>query len=65
MTLFHLTRRLIDISSLTGDEGAAGLFLATHLEDLGYHVEKQEIGSGRFNVLATTEQPPRIVFSTR
>jgi acetylornithine deacetylase len=64
MTLFELTRRLIDISSLTGDEGAAGSFLATYLEDLRYRVETQEIGPGRFNVLATTEQPPRIVFST-
>ena len=64
MKLFELTRRLIDIPSLTGDEGAAGSFIATHLEGLGYRVEKQEIAPGRFNVLATTGAPPRIVFST-
>ena len=64
MILFDLTRRLIDIPSLTGDEGAAGSFLATHLKGLGYRVETQEIAPGRFNVLATTEAPPRIVFST-
>ena len=64
MTLFDLTRQLIDIPSLTGDEEAVGLFVAEHLDGLGYRVEKQDIGSNRFNVLATTEQPPRIVFST-
>jgi acetylornithine deacetylase/succinyl-diaminopimelate desuccinylase-like protein len=64
MNLFELTRQLIDIPSLTGDEGAAGSFLATHLEGLGYRVETQEIAASRFNVLATTEAPPRIVFST-
>ena len=64
MNLFELTRRLIDIPSLTGDEGAAGEFLATHLEGLGYRVETQEIAPARFNVIATTEAPPRIVFST-
>lgn len=62
--LFALTRRLINIPSLTGDEGAVGSFLAQHLEDLGYRVERQEIASGRFNILATTEQPPHVVFST-
>ncbi len=64
MTLFELTRQLIDIPSLTGDEGDAGLFLANYLEDLCYRVEKQEIAPGRFNVLATTEAPPHVVFST-
>ena len=64
MTLFDLTRQLIDIPSLTGDEGAVGSFLASHLESLKYRVERQEVAPGRFNVLATTEAPPRIVFST-
>lgn len=62
--LFDLTRKLIDIPSLTGDEAAAGSFLATHLEGLGYRVETQEVTPGRFNVLATTEAPPHVVFST-
>jgi acetylornithine deacetylase len=64
MSLFELTRQLIDIPSVTGEEGAVGSFLVGHLEDLGYRVEKQEIAPGRFNVLATTGEPPRIVFST-
>ena len=62
--MFNLTRQLIDIPSLTGEEGAVGSFLVTWLEDLGYRVERQQIAPERFNVLATTGEPPRIVFST-
>ncbi|MFN2406710.1 MAG: M20/M25/M40 family metallo-hydrolase [Pyrinomonadaceae bacterium] len=64
MSVFALTRQLIDISSLTGDEKGVGDFLATHLASLGYEVERQEIASDRFNVIATTGEAPRIVFST-
>jgi acetylornithine deacetylase len=64
MTLFTLTRQLIDVPSLTGDEAAAAAFLATHLEQLGYRVERQPVAGERFNVLATTAEPARIVFST-
>src|ERR1700682_144060 len=64
MDLFELTRKLIDIPSLTGDEKAAGEFLSPHLRRLGYEVEQQEVQEGRFNVLATTGAPPRVVLST-
>lgn len=64
MNLKSLTRQLIDIPSLTGDEKAVGEFLATHLASLGYNVELQEAGADRFNVIATTGERPRIVFST-
>jgi len=64
MTPFTLTRQLIDIPSLTGDEKSAGEFLATHLASLGYEVERQQVAGDRFNVIATTGEPPRIVFST-
>ena len=64
MNLFALTRELIDIPSLTGEEAAVGQFLAAYLADLGYRVEKQEVAADRFNVIATTSEPPRIVFST-
>ncbi len=62
--LFALTRRLIEIPSLTGDEGAVGSFLAMWLDSLGYRVEAQQVAPGRFNVLATTDGPPHVVFST-
>jgi acetylornithine deacetylase len=64
MTPFSLTRELIDIPSLTGDEKAVGEFLATRLASLGYNVELQDAGADRFNVIATTGEIPRIVFST-
>ena len=64
MSLFDLTRQLIEIPSLTGDEGDVGAFLATYLEDADYRVEAQKVGPTRFNILATTGEPPRIMFST-
>src|SRR5215217_2873974 len=64
MNLFDLTRQLIDIPSITGDELAVGHYLARYLEQLGYRVERQEVAQDRFNVIAVTEAPPRIVLST-
>jgi acetylornithine deacetylase len=64
MKLFSLTRELIDIPSVTGDEAAVGESLAAYLERLGYRVERQEVAPDRSNVIATTEAPPRIVLST-
>ena len=49
---------------MTGDESAASQFLASFLRDLGYRVELQDVEDNRANVLATTEDAPRIVFST-
>jgi acetylornithine deacetylase len=64
MNLFELTRKLIDVPSVTGDEKAVGEFLKTHLEGLGYAVAMQEVAADRFNVFATTDAAPRLVFST-
>jgi len=64
MDLFTLTRQLIDIPSITGDEGAVGRFLAQHLAKLGYAVELQAIDRERSNLIATTDGSPGIVFST-
>ncbi|HJP94893.1 MAG TPA: M20/M25/M40 family metallo-hydrolase [Pyrinomonadaceae bacterium] len=64
MNLFELTRELIDIPSLTGEEARVGQFLSSYLEDWGYQVERQEVTRERFNVIATTRESPRIVFST-
>jgi acetylornithine deacetylase len=64
MDLLELTRELIDIPSVTGDELAVGQYLSKYLEELGYQVERQEVAQDRFNVIATQAEPPRIVFST-
>ena len=64
MNLFELTRTLMDIPSVSGEEGEVGRFLASYLEGLGYQVELQEVEPGRANVLARTGARPRVVLST-
>jgi len=64
MDVFNLTRALIDIPSVTGDERAVGQFVSNDLEERGFRVERQEVAPERFNVIARTHAPPRIVFST-
>ena len=64
MNPFALTRQLIDVPSLTGEEKGVAHFLATHLETLGYNVERQHVNDDRFNLIATTDDKPQIVFST-
>jgi acetylornithine deacetylase len=64
MNLFELTRKLIDIPSVTGDERTVGEFLKTYLKSLGYNVETQEVAADRFNVIATTAAAPVVMFST-
>jgi len=64
MKVVELTRQLIDIPSVTGDELAVGQFVSRCLEERGFRVERQEVAPDRFNVIATTDAPPRVVFST-
>ncbi len=61
-----LTRQLIDIESITGREGAAAGILASHLEELGYVVERMPVEGERFNVYARPAEieKPALVFST-
>src|ERR1700741_1171134 len=47
--IFALTRELIDIESITRNEGAVGEFLLTRLGALGFVVEKMPVEPGRFN----------------
>ncbi len=63
LTQVRLTRELIDIDSTTGREAEAGEFIARTLEGLGYHVTRQPVADGRFNVIATLAAP-LVVFST-
>lgn len=61
-----LTRQLIDIESITGKEGDAATFLASHLETLGYLVERMPVEGERFNVFAkpANVDQPALIFST-
>lgn len=61
----RLTRKLVDIESITGNEGAVGAELYDQLEQLDYTVHKMPVAHERFNVVATLDdRPPQIVFST-
>lgn len=62
--VFKLTRDLIEIPSVTGEERDVGRFLIELLEQLGYQVELQQVTSDRANVFATTGAQPRLVLST-
>jgi len=66
LNLFALTRRLIDIESTTGIEGAVGAFLYDELQRRGFDVRKMPVQGNRHNVLATwpANGQPEIVFST-
>ncbi len=59
----RFARELIDIDSTTGQEKAAGEWLAMRLEGLGYTVTRQQVADDRFNVLATLDEPS-VVLST-
>ena len=61
-----LTRALVDIESITGNEAAVGEFLHTELVRLGYHSQKMPVEGDRCNIFATSPQRPQpeIVFST-
>lgn len=66
MDLFALTRRLVDIESITANEAAVGEFLSHELGRRGFEVSKMPVEETRANVLATSPGHPRpeIVFST-
>lgn len=66
MDVVSLTRQLVDIESITGNEGRVGDFLHGELSRLGYRANKMPVEGERCNVFATSpEQPkPTIVFST-
>ncbi|MFZ0687802.1 MAG: M20/M25/M40 family metallo-hydrolase [Terriglobales bacterium] len=66
MELFSLTRRLIDIESLTSNEGAVGDFLCNELLRRGFEARKMPVEGARANVLATWpgHGRPEIFFST-
>jgi acetylornithine deacetylase len=61
-----LTRQLIDIESVSGNEGAAAAYLAETLERLGYAVERMPVEGDRFNIFARPPEvaAPALVFST-
>ena len=55
LTQLRLTRELIDIDSTTGQEAAAGEFIAHTLEEFGWDVTRQPVIGDRFNVIASLD----------
>jgi acetylornithine deacetylase len=66
MDAITLTRQLVDIESITGNEAAVGNYLYGELCRLGYQTQKMAVEADRFNVYAVShEQPhPTVFFST-
>jgi acetylornithine deacetylase len=66
MDVLSLTRQLIDIESITGNERRVGEFLLDYLSALGYHARAVPVEFGRFNVLAVPPEHPKpeLFFST-
>ncbi|MBV9073578.1 MAG: M20/M25/M40 family metallo-hydrolase [Acidobacteria bacterium] len=64
MDPLRLTRELIDIESITGNEGGVGDYLQKFLSSLGYKAEKMPVEGSRHNVYATLDGKPDLVFST-
>lgn len=68
MDVFQLTRALIDIESITGNEERVGEYVFQHLQTLaaahGGFVEKIEVEPNRFNVFARFGDTPVVTLST-
>src|SRR5579863_1353697 len=66
MDAVTLTRQLVDIDSISGNEAAVGNYLYGELCRLGYQTSKMPVEGNRFNVYAISpdQSPPTIVFST-
>src|SRR5437763_6479244 len=66
MDAISLTRRLVDIQSITGNECQIGHVLVEEMQRLGYNVQRTVVEGERANVSATSPQGsnPAVVFST-
>lgn len=63
MDLFELTRKLVDIESVTGHEQACSAFVRDYLVERKFQVELQPVADGRSNVFAR-QGKPEVVLST-
>jgi acetylornithine deacetylase len=63
MNVFDLTKRLISIPSISGDEMAVAEFLAEYLKPVGFEVELQQAANHRPNVYARRGNPEVVLSS--
>ncbi|MGB2753116.1 MAG: M20/M25/M40 family metallo-hydrolase, partial [Pyrinomonadaceae bacterium] len=64
MNLFELTKSLMSIPSVSGEEEAVGFYLRDYLESLGWTVELQKVAENQSNVIAYLNDTPRVWLST-
>ena len=64
MNLFELTKNLINIPSVSGEEEAVGFFLRDYLESFGWTVDLQTVSENQNNVIAYLNETPRVFLST-
>lgn len=68
MNVFELTRALVDIESITGNEENVGVYLFDYLSKLasryGGRIERMEVEPHRFNVFAQWGDTPAVTLST-
>ncbi len=66
MDAITLTRQLVDIESISGNEAAVGNYLYGELCRVGYQTRRIPVEGDRFNVYATSPEQlrPAVVFST-
>src|SRR5688500_212014 len=64
MNIFDLTKALMNVPSISGEEEAVGFFLQDYLESLGWTVELQPVSADQNNVIAYLNAKPRVWLST-
>jgi acetylornithine deacetylase len=62
--LFELTKSLVNIPSVTGNEGPLADFLAGLLTRESFRVRAQEVAPGRRNLLAALDAAPAVILCT-
>jgi acetylornithine deacetylase len=64
MELFELTKSLMNIPSVSGEEEAVGSYLRDYLLSLGWTVELQKVSKNQNNIIACLNETPRVWLST-
>lgn len=63
MNIFQFTRELMEIESISWNEGAAGRWLRDYLSDAGFEVSTQVVTDDRINIYARLGEP-KVTFSS-
>ncbi len=64
MNLFELTKTLMNIPSVSGEEESVGIFLGNYLIKLGWQIELQPVSENQSNLIASLNETPRVFLST-